>query len=503
MTFRSFVRFAAPPAAAALLTACGSGGVTGASAMTNQAFTQPGTLILRVAIATPYSSPVTLISVTTRPQGGGLTQTTLTGCTSSGCTVRAAAALTFVDVTVQPMGADGSVLDTGRLLADVPPAGRKTMDVAFGSTPAVYHFSFAPASLTVGAPGTAKLSLLARDANQAEIIGTMQLPAPVAITGATASVTLASSQFTAIGQTIDVAYDGTGTSRVHVSGSSPGATVDGSTLFLGQAPHVTANGEASGDTQAPTVQRILTLPTAPPVPPPLGGLTPASVRRRVADLGSAFPPIGDQGTSTSCTTWSSSYAIRSYFAGIHAGASFAGTGPGGINTGAVFSPAFAFNALDNGANTPLDPLDVLNFLTQYGAISWNEMPFSATAYGPPPTAAQLADGAANPIYDLGTIANTDLASMRLWLDAGYPIWWVADIDDNFEVLGPFQTWNGGGNPAGAHALVITAYDDTNARFTVRNSWGITWGLRGTGYVSYTQWQAASILNLVLSDQPSS
>ena len=142
----------------------------------------------------------------------------------------------------------------------------------------------------------------------------------------------------------------------------------------------------------------------------------------------------------------------------------------------------------------------MNFLTQNGAVSWSELPFSPTAFGPPPTAAQLADGMANPIFDLGTIDNSDLASMKVWLDAGYPIWWIADIDDNFEVLGPFQTWNGGGNPEGAHALVITAYDDANSRFTVRNSWGITWGLRGTGYVSYAQWQAASILNLVFSDQ---
>ncbi|HEV8021771.1 MAG TPA: hypothetical protein VGP41_10935 [Candidatus Lustribacter sp.] len=502
MTFRPLVRIAAP-LVAVLLAACGSGGVTGASAVQNQPFAQQGTLILRVAIASSYGTPVALISVTTRPQNGGLTQTTVTGCAAAGCTVRAASALNFVNVTVQPMAADGTVLDTGQLLANVPVTGRKTMDVAFGTTPAVYHFSFAPASLTLGAPGTAKLSLLARDANQAEIIGTMQLPVPIAITGATSSVTLATAQFTAIGQTIAVAYDGTGTTRVHFSGTAAGSTVDGSTLFLGQAPHVTANGEASGDTQTPTTQRILALPTAPPVPPPLGGLTTSAVRRRLADLGSAFPPIGDQGASTSCTTWSSSYAIRSYFAGIRTGASFTGAGPGGINTSTVFSPAFAFNALDNGANTPLDPLDVVNFLTQYGAISWSEMPFSATAFGPPPTAAQLADGAANPIYDLGTIASGDLASMRLYLDAGYPIWWVADIDDNFEVLGPFQTWNGGGNAAGAHAVVITAYDDTNARFTVRNSWGITWGLRGTGYVTYAQWQAASILNLVLTDQPPS
>ncbi len=415
--------------------------------------------------------------------------------------MRAPAQFDFVDVTLKPMSADGTVLDTGTLLANIPATGRKTMDVSFGSTPAVYHFSVAPASLNLGTAGTAKLSLLARDANQAEIVGTTPLPVPIAVTGATPAITLASAQFTNIGQSIDIAYDGSNVKRARFSGTAGNATVFGSTLFLGATPHLTPSGSASGDAHAPTAQRILTLPTAPPVPPPIGGRTSSSARRVQSDLGAAFPPVGDQGASASCTAWSSSYAIRTYLLGLRTGASFTGPGPGGINTSTVFSPAYAFNALDGGVNAALDPTAVLNFLTQNGAVTWSELPFSATAFGPPPTAAQLADGAANPIYDLGTIGNTDLASMRVWLDAGYPIWWVADIDDNFEVLGPFQTWNGGGVPAGAHALVITAYDDTNARFTVRNSWGITWGLRGTGYVSYAQWQAASILNLVLTDQP--
>ena len=497
------MRVALALAAALGLTSCGGGG--GASAVTSiaqsQLLTQRGTLILRVAIATPYAVPVASIDVTTRSQTDGSRLETLTGCAPAGCTVRAPAQFDFVDVTVKPIGADGTVLDTGTLLADIPATGRKTMDVSFGGTPAVYHFSVEPASLTLGTAATAKLSLLARDANQAEIIGTAPLPVPIAIAGATSSIALGTSQFTAIGQKVDIAYDGSNVRRVHFTGTTANATVFGSTLFLGQTPHLTPSGSASGDAHPPSTQRILTLPTAPPVPPPIGGRTGSSVRRIQSDLGTAFPPVGDQGASASCTSWSSSYAIRSYFAGLRGGASFTGPGPGGINTGTVFSPAFAFNALDGGANTALDPTTVVNFLTQYGAISWSEMPFSAGAYGPPPTAAQLADGAANPIYDLGTIENSDLASMRLWLDAGYPVWWVADIDDNFEVLGPFQTWNGGGNPAGAHALVITAYDDANARFTVRNSWGITWGLRGTGYVSYAQWQAASILNLVFSDQP--
>jgi hypothetical protein len=485
-----------------LVTGCaGAGSAVPGAAGSSVSLSARATLMLRVAVAESFPAAVTTIAVTTTSQQDGSSFETLAACTPTGCTVRAASPFDFVDVAVKLIGPGGETLETGTLLANVPADGRRTMDVAFGVTPQVYNFSVEPAQLVFGSGGTAKLSMVARDGHGAEIVGTSPLAQPVAISGATAAVRLAAAQFTALGQNIAIAYDGSVVHHVHFSGAAAGATVNGSTLFLVPASHLTAHGKGSGDARAPTLRRILTLPTAPPVPPPLGGRS-ASGRRVQQDLGPAFPPIGDQGTSLSCTAWSSTYAIRSYFAGVHLGWTFAGSGPGGINPDRVFSPAFAFAALDGGANTALDPSSVLGFLGQYGAVTWTQMPFDPNGFGPPPNATQIAEGAANPIFDLGTIGDSDLAGLKQWLDAGYPIWWIAAIDDNFEFLGPFQTWTGGGTSAGAHALAITGYDDANQRLIVRNSWGQSWGTSGVGYVSYAQWQAASILNVILSDQPS-
>lgn len=79
--------------------------------------------------------------------------------------------------------------------------------------------------------------------------------------------------------------------------------------------------------------------------------------------------------------------------------------------------------------------------------------------------------------------NRDLTQMKGCLAAGYPFVFGFTVYDSFESAQVAQT--GVLNmPAsteqvvGGHAVLSVGYDDTAQRFTVRNSWGAKWGMKG-------------------------
>jgi C1A family cysteine protease len=46
----------------------------------------------------------------------------------------------------------------------------------------------------------------------------------------------------------------------------------------------------------------------------------------------------------------------------------------------------------------------------------------------------------------------------------------------------------GETPAGGHALCLMGYDDSKKAFLIQNSWGLSWGMKGFGWLPYSYFQ---------------
>lgn len=71
------------------------------------------------------------------------------------------------------------------------------------------------------------------------------------------------------------------------------------------------------------------------------------------------------------------------------------------------------------------------------------------------------------------------------ISEGVPVVCGILIDDNYMKLkGRGCVWNFGGKTLGGHAQLIYSYDDAAELFGVDNSWGTSWGDKGSYYVKY-------------------
>ena len=76
-----------------------------------------------------------------------------------------------------------------------------------------------------------------------------------------------------------------------------------------------------------------------------------------------------------------------------------------------------------------------------------------------------------------------LADMRNCLASGYPFVFGFTVYQSFESAtlaksGRVDLPRSGEAALGGHAVVAVGYDDRSRRFTLRNSWGSTWGMQG-------------------------
>jgi C1A family cysteine protease len=76
-----------------------------------------------------------------------------------------------------------------------------------------------------------------------------------------------------------------------------------------------------------------------------------------------------------------------------------------------------------------------------------------------------------------------LSVLRACLAAGYPIVFGFTVYDAFEseevaASGVLNLPGAQESVVGGHAVMAVGYDDCDKRFTVRNSWGMDWGMKG-------------------------
>lgn len=225
------------------------------------------------------------------------------------------------------------------------------------------------------------------------------------------------------------------------------------------------------------------------------------------DLSSSpcFPPIGNQGSISSCAAWASTYYQYSYEVNkLNNVTSTADR--------VIYSPKWTYNNINSGVDNGSSLTNAYTLLKNQGAVTLNEFPYSSSGYDPQDLPTY--NGA---IEDMRNALNTRLSFYGTYTISGSGTVITSNKDsdlnqvktalNNGKVL-TFSTYNdfnykkGTGNwsntrlvyrcydapNSGSHAMTIVGYDDNvtcdingngtieageRGAFKVINSWGVT------------------------------
>jgi hypothetical protein len=200
------------------------------------------------------------------------------------------------------------------------------------------------------------------------------------------------------------------------------------------------------------------------------------------DLSAKMPAVGYQGQEGSCVGWATAYAMRGYEARQDVWSSIA---PQSTDPAVNFSPAFVYNQLDGGKDAGISIPAALALMQQRGAATLADMPYVAGQYKTQPSAAAFGDAAHYKVSSFGSIAPSDLTSMKAQVAAGIPVMLAIKVYANLYALGANQVYTGiAGTYEGGHAVSVVGYDDAKQAAKFINSWGTSWGTAGYGWISY-------------------
>ncbi|HMV79024.1 MAG TPA: C1 family peptidase [Leptospiraceae bacterium] len=227
---------------------------------------------------------------------------------------------------------------------------------------------------------------------------------------------------------------------------------------------------------------------------------PASV-----DLSGKMPPVGSQGTQSSCVAWATAYAMKSYQEKVERDWNYDSPVTGGSGE-KVFSPAFIYNQINGGYDQGSRISDALQVMISKGAAPWKYMPYTDTDYRKQPSAQAFQEAAKFKGKELRYIQDDDIDSVKAELSSGNPVVFGIPIDDGFYRLKNQVYDRHSGKNYGGHAMTLVGYDDNKVSpagdrgaFKIINSWGTGWGDRGYGWISYRMFVTLGPNPMVLYD----
>ena len=200
------------------------------------------------------------------------------------------------------------------------------------------------------------------------------------------------------------------------------------------------------------------------------------------DLRSGCPPVYDQGQLGSCTANAISGAIQ--FEQKKQGAK-------------VFMPSRLFvyyneRVIEGTVNSDAGAQirDGVKSVANIGVCPETEWPYDITKFANKPGPKCYTDAKKCEAVGYQRLDSTNLLQLKGCIASGFPFVFGFTVYDAFEspavaksgilnMPGPKEKVVGG------HAVLAVGYDDSTQRFTVRNSWGKTWGIKGYFTIPYT------------------
>ncbi|MEB8328309.1 C1 family peptidase [Flavobacteriaceae bacterium KMM 6897] len=223
--------------------------------------------------------------------------------------------------------------------------------------------------------------------------------------------------------------------------------------------------------------------------------TPVAEFPKSVDLTEYLPPVGEQGTQSSCVAWAIAYGAQAYYAKKSKDEWIFTNQSGQLNYESLFSPSFIYNQINKGVDYGSNYIDALNLLKEQGVCTWSLMPYSETDYTSKPLQSakqQALHFRIERYFRLGE--KQDLFSdIKEQLANSHPVIASAISDLNYLELGYYSNPNilyewrtiGRYDPKMGHAILIIGYDDNRQAFKFLNSYGKRWGNDGYGWISYS------------------
>jgi C1A family cysteine protease len=199
------------------------------------------------------------------------------------------------------------------------------------------------------------------------------------------------------------------------------------------------------------------------------------------DLSSGFPQVYDQGQLGSCT------------ANAIAGAIQFDQKKQKITT---FMPSRLFiyyneRVIEHTVNSDAGAMirDGIKSIGTDGACPETEWPYDINKFADKPSAACYKDAKKEVAVGYQRLISTNLGQLKGCIASGYPFVFGFSVYESFEgedvaKTGEVQMPAPKEKNVGGHAVVAVGYDDATQRFTVRNSWGKDWGIKGYFTIPY-------------------
>jgi C1A family cysteine protease len=206
-----------------------------------------------------------------------------------------------------------------------------------------------------------------------------------------------------------------------------------------------------------------------------------------------FPPIGNQGSQSSCVAWSIGYYMATYLAAKQHGWNLTGATMNGMQVATnyqsnVMSPAFVYNLINSGEDGGASFYDAIKLVCGVGASSWKNMPYNQADYSSWPsqiawTEAPQYRGNSNGYQYMSLNSDQGITNLKYLLASGN----LASINvdsDKFSVFTANDIWTFDNyiSSQPLHAGTVVGYDDNftynesgrpmQGAFKIANSWGI-------------------------------
>ena len=193
----------------------------------------------------------------------------------------------------------------------------------------------------------------------------------------------------------------------------------------------------------------------------------------------SVPPPREQGATSTCVSWSVTYAAASQAARRN-----------GLGASVVLSPAYSYNQVsgDRTCHSPSSISRTLELLREHGALPIEEFAFDAGWCGRLPNDAERRRAARYRIKGWSRFDASDIEAVKAQLARGVPVLFSMRIGTKLRGHRGDSVLDSDAGDFAGHAMVAVGYDNARNAFRIQNSWGRNWGDGGYGWFSYEFWK---------------
>lgn len=204
------------------------------------------------------------------------------------------------------------------------------------------------------------------------------------------------------------------------------------------------------------------------------------------DLSNFLPPVGNQGSLGSCTSWAITYYLKSYQEILEDG--------GMVDTLNILSPAFTYNQITAGDCEGTAIADTFEILKTEGAAPLTVFPYNDDDCASQPDEEVKALASENRISDYRNLSSENLVeTMKTYITNQKPIVIAAVLSSQFGRvdnlgLSAYREHSVNYDETDCHAMLVVGYNDEYNAFKVVNSWGTGFGDDGFVWIDYAAFE---------------